>query len=309
MKFVKKSIELLKPDGFLVFVHPPSWRKPEFNEGRKKSKNAGMFELMAHENQIVYLEIHSMKDGVKIFKAGTRYDFYVMKKTHASEDTKIKDMYGHLSDVDLRDYDFLPNFNIKNVLKLFPKKSERICDLGKFNEDSNKYDNNPCILYERSAYGSDKAWVSQGKTSKHKYPLVHTTLIGGPKYMYSNTNKKGMFGISKVIFGESGINEPIIDLEGKYGITQGAIGLVIKDKKEGERLSVFLQSNFFKNILSACMWGGFRIDWRLFTYFKRNFWDLDVKLDEDIIHGSNVEQDSEKGAVKQRRITRKISRT
>ena len=309
MKFVKKSIELLESDGFLVFVHPPSWRKPEFNEGRKKSKNAGMFELMAHENQIVYLEIHDSNDGMKVFKAGTRYDFYIMKKKLGNTNTKIKDMHGHISDVDLRDFEFLPNFNIKNVLKLFPKKTEHICELGKLNEGTNKYENDPCILYERSAYGSDKTWVSQEETAQYKYPLVHTTLQSGAKYMYSNTNKKGMFGIPKVIFGESGINEPIIDLEGIYGMTQGAIGLVVKDKADAEKLKKFLRSNFFKNILTACMWGGFRIDWRLFTYFKRNFWDLDVKLDEHIIHSSNEEEATEGGGAKKRNFTRKVRRT
>jgi hypothetical protein len=308
MKFVKKSIELLKSDGFLVFVHPPSWRKPEFNEGRKKSKNAGMFDLMAHDNQIVYLEIHSMKDGMKIFKAGTRYDFYVMKKALANVDTKIKDMHGYISDVDLRDFEFLPNFNIKNVLKLFPKKTEQICELGKFNEETHTYDNNPCVLYERSAYGGDKTWVSQGETSQYKYPLVHATLKDGAKFFYSNTKDKGFFGIPKVIFGDGGINEPFIDMEGKYGMTQHAIGLVIKDKKDADKLKTFLQSNFFKNILSACMWSTFGIDWRLFTYFKRNFWDLDVKLDEHIIYGSNDEQNIGQGGGKQRRFTRKVRR-
>jgi hypothetical protein len=302
MKFVKKSIELLKPNGYLVFVHPPSWRKPEYNEGRKKSKNAGMFELMSHDNQMIYLEIHDTNDGLRVFKAGTRYDFYVLKKTPAVENTKIKDMHGHISEIDLRDFEFLPNFNIKNVLKLFPKKTEHICELGNFNEANGKYENKPCILYERSAYGSDKSWVSQNKTHVYKFPLVHTTLKDGAKIFYSSTNKKGMFGISKVIFGESGINDPFIDLQGKYGITQGAMAIPVENEEEATKLQIFLKSNYFKNILSSCMWGGFRIDWRLFTYFKRNFWDTHVNLDEPIIHASHDEP-SEGGAV---RRTRKI---
>jgi hypothetical protein len=308
MKFVKKSIELLKPDGFLIFVHPPSWRKPEFNEGRKKSKNAGMFDLMTHDNQMIYLEIHDSKDGLRVFKAGTRYDFYVLKKAPATTNTTIKDMHGQISDVDLRDFEFLPNFNIKNVLKLFPKKTEHICELGMFNEKTNTYDNSPCILYESSAYETRKAWVSQGETSQYKYPLVHATLKDGAKFFYSNTKDRGFFGIPKVIFGDGGINEPFIDMEGKYGMTQHAIGLVIKDKKDADKLKTFLQSNFFKNILSACMYSGFQIDWRLFTYFKRNFWDIDVKLDEHILQGSDDEP-AQGGGAKQRRFTRKLKRT
>lgn len=319
MKFVNRSLELLTPNGLLVFVHPPSWRKPEYNEGRKKSKNRGMFELMTHTNQMVYLEMHDAKDGNEVFLAGTRYDYYILKKSKSSHNTLIKDLHGNISEVNLTEYEFLPNFNIKNVLKLFPKKTEHICELGKFNEETNKYDNNPCILYERSAYGGDKAWVSQGETSQYKYPLVHATLKDGAKFFYSNTKDKGFFGIPKVIFGDGGINEPFIDMEGKYGMTQHAIGLVIKDRKDADKLKTFLQSNFFKNILSACMWSTFGIDWRLFTYFKRNFWDIDVDLDEPLL-GSKGEEKERKiaGATikkkkvaspKPRRVTRKIRRT
>jgi hypothetical protein len=45
--------------------------------------------------------------------------------------------------------------------------------------------------------------------------------------MYSNRNDLGMFGVSKVIFGDSGINDVVIDMEGKYGMTQHAIALEV----------------------------------------------------------------------------------
>jgi hypothetical protein len=264
MKFVRKSIELLTPNGYLVFVHPSSWRKPEFIEGRKVSKNAGMFELMAHENQLHYLEIHDSKDGQKVFKAATRYDFYVLQKKPSSHKTIIKDQLGEITEVNLKNFGFLPNFNIKNIMRLVSMDDKDKCELGE------------CVLYERSAYGSDKSWVSGKESSSFKYPLVHSTPKEGHRFMYSNTNDKGFFGIKKVIFGESGIYEPIIDLSGEYGMTQGAMAIVVKNKSEADKLVAFLESPFFTNILQGCMWGNFRIDWRLFTYFKKNFWDIAI---------------------------------
>jgi len=176
-----------------------------------------------------------------------------------------------VSEVNMKDFNFLPNLNIANVKKLFPKTDNNTCDLG------------ACILYERSAYGSDKVWVSENKGANFKYPLIHSTTQKGPRIMYSKTNGNGFFGIPKVIFGESGINEPVIDFEGEYGMTQGAMALSIKNRSDGEKLVKFLKSNFFKNIRTACSWGGFRIDWRLFTYFKEDFWNVDVDLDEPLI--------------------------
>ena len=294
MKFVKKSLELLKENGYLVFVHPPSWRKPEFNDGRKKSKNAGMFKLMAHDNQIEYLEIHSSKDGLSKFQAATRYDFYVLKKTRCSEETLIKDMLGKETKIDLLKLEFLPNFNIKSILKILSTKKEEECELNK------------CILYERSLYGSDKPHVKSSESSEFKYPLIHSTPKGGPRMYYTNDNSKGFFGIKKVIFGDSGINEPIIDLEGKYGMTQHAMAISIKNEKEGIELSKFLKSNYFTNILRACMWSGFQIDWRLFTYLKNNFWD--EEYDEEELVGLKEEPTEGGGPSNDNRLrtTRKI---
>jgi hypothetical protein len=304
MDFVKLSIDIIEDDGYLVFVHPPSWRKPEYNEGRKSSKNAGMFKLMAHDNQLEYLEIHSSNDGLTQFKAATRYDFYTLKKTPAKTPTIIKDINGDTIDVNLLDFEFLPNFNIKNVLKLFPKRGDSSCELGKFDEDNGDYQNDKCILYERSNYGSDKSWVSDKETSQYKYPLVHSTPGKGPRFYFSNTKDKGMFNIPKVIFGEAGISEPIIDLDGKYGMTQGAMAIVINNKTDGEKLAKFLKSNYFKNILRACSWGGFRIDWRLFTYFKRDFWNVNVNLDEALIQSVDIETEiSQEGGAPTSRFT------
>ena len=90
--------------------------------------------------------------------------------------------------------------------------------------------------------------------------------------MYSKTNKNGFFGVPKVIFGESGINKSsILDLSGKYGMTQQA--MAITDKKVNlPKIKKAIESDKFQEILNACSWSNFRIDWRLFTYLKKDFW-------------------------------------
>jgi len=75
-----------------------------------------------------------------------------------------------------------------------------------------------------------------------------------------------MFGVPKVIFGETGINNVIIDMEGKYGLTSGSIGIKIDSIEEGLKLKTALESEMFKKVLNACSWGNFRIDWRLFNH-------------------------------------------
>ena len=47
--------------------------------------------------------------------------------------------------------------------------------------------------------------------------------------MYSKVNDRGHFGIPKVIIGEAGINDVIIDIDGEYGLTNGEIGIKINN--------------------------------------------------------------------------------
>ncbi len=259
-KFVIHSIDLLKDDGYLIYVHPPGWRKPESD----KSKFKNLFDIMAKDNQIIYLEIHDTTDGMKVFNAGTRYDWYIIQKTKQFKNTIIKGDDGKIYDVDLSDWNFLPNSNFNIIEKMLFKNNDEKCE----------------IIFNVSNYETRKEWVSDKKTSEYKYELIHSTPQSGTRYMYSSKNDKGHFGIKKVIFGESGIYNSIIDIDGKYGMTQGAMGIKIEDIEEGKKIKKVLESDKFKKILKSCSWSNFRIDWRLFTYFKKTFYE-EIKLNDD----------------------------
>ena len=264
--FVKLSLNLLNKDGYLVYVHPSGWRKP----ASEKSKTHGLYKLMTKDNTMRYLEIHDSKDGLKTFQAGTRYDWYVIKASKNNNyKTIIKDELGITSKINLNDWDFLPNYNLKLVLSLLAKEGDERCPINR-----GKY------------HTTRKDLVSSVKTSNFKYQLIHSTnkdkvdkqtgnIVSGIRYMYSSRNDKGDFGISKVIFGESGINDVIIDLKGEYGITEGAMAIEISSEdegKEGVELKKYLLSSDFQEILKACKWGNFRVEWVLFTYFKKDFY-------------------------------------
>jgi hypothetical protein len=255
-KFVDKSIDLLVSNGYLVFVHPSAWRKPESDS----SKTSGLFQRMAHDNHIQYLEIHDTKDGLNVFNVGTRYDWYVLKKHKSNSNSIIKDQKGIMNNINLSKWKFLPNYDISKIKNFLSNNEEDY------------------VLYSRNQFGTDKKWTSETKSEEYKYPLVHSTPSDKPRFYWSSTknpdvrNTIEMFGVPKVIFGESGINEVILDTDGKYGLTQGAIGLKVKNEKEGKNVKKALESSEFKNILTAMSFGNFRIDWRMFKYFNPDFY-------------------------------------
>jgi len=253
--FVNNSIELLKANGFICFVHPNGWRKPNTEKG----KFYGLFEKMTKTNTILYLEIHNCKDGMKQFNCGTRYDWYILqKKKNENHKTKIIDQNNISYEINLNKYNWLANCELELIDKLIANENEEKCK----------------ILYSRSNYGADKKWISKVETKEFKYPVVHSTPQDGHRFVWSSKNDNGFYGIKKVIFGESGIYNPIVDIDGKYAMSQGAMAIIIDDIKEGEKLAKFLCSSVFNKIIKACLWSSFRIEWGMFKDFKKNFYEL-----------------------------------
>jgi hypothetical protein len=160
-------------------------------------------------------------------------------------------------DIDTSEFKWLPNYNMELVKKLLAVGDEDKCG----------------IIYDRTAYGADKKKrVSKNKDAIFQYPCIHSTPKSGVRYMYSKFNDKGHFGVSKIIFGESGIYNPVIDIEGKYGITHGAMGIEITYINNANDVCTAITSNAFKDLTKSCNYSSFRIDWNIFKYFKRDFW-------------------------------------
>ena len=258
--FVEKSLvgSLLKQDAYLLFVHPALWRKPP------SPKAATLFDLMVHDNHMLYLEIHSKPDGKRDFGVQTRYDFYLIQRRRPiprHDLTRVKDQRGgEAQQIDLSEWRFLPNYSFELIQPLLSSKTL---------EDY--------VIFSRTQFGTDQICVHQMKEGEYKHPVVHSTPMKGHRIYWSskiNDDCKNMFGVPKVIFGESGINNAICDIRGEFGMTQGAIGLKIPApiETEGPMMKTALESEVFKRILDAMSFSNFRIDWRMFLFIRPDFY-------------------------------------
>jgi hypothetical protein len=254
--FVNYSINILKNNGYLCFIHPNGWRKPNTIKG----KFYGLFNKLTHENTMLYLEIHDTKDGQKQFNCGTRYDWYIVKKINNNNNYKtiIKDQNNVIYEINLTKYNWLANCYLNLIDNLIASNEEHKCT----------------IIQSMSSYEARKKWISKIKTDEFIYPVVHSTSNNETRFIWSNRNDNGHYGIKKIIFGDSGINNPIIDIDGKYAMSQHAMAIQINNIDEGNKLSKFLCSETFKKILKACLWSSFAIEWSMFLDFKHNFYEL-----------------------------------
>lgn len=251
--FTKVSLnKLLQNNGYLLYVHPPGWRKPNTERG----KFYGLYKLMTQENQMIYLSIHGIKDGQKTFNCGTRYDWYIIQHTSKYTTTIVNDEKNNNIVMDMNNFDWLPNYNIDTIQNILAKEDDDKCK----------------IIQSMSSYELRTKWMSNVKTNEFKYPCIHSTPKKGIRYMYSNVNNRGHFGISKVIFGESGIYKPVVDMKGNYGMTHGAMAIQVDNLEEATQLSKALTSEKMKILINSCLFSSFRIDWNIFKDFKKDFW-------------------------------------
>jgi hypothetical protein len=237
-KFVQMilSESIVQEGGYLGFITPAGWRRPEHP----------LYDLMTKQNQLLYLHIYGKDDGLKLLKVQTRFDIYIIRREMAHKKTRIVDEKGGILDIDVRHYPFLPNFAYKTLRKwLVPK--ERGID----------------VLFSASEYDARK--LSKRKTQKYRYPIVHGITKKGLQLRYAQNKTKKQF-VPKVLLNFNEKQYPYNDYDGKYGMSQLTFAIPIKTRKEGERWIHKIEDDEFKELIEATKWGAFQTDYRMFKY-------------------------------------------
>jgi hypothetical protein len=103
-------------------------------------------------------------------------------------------------------------------------------------------------LYSTSLYETRKKNTAVIQDEEWRLPLVYLMPLPGPKFMYTNKDI-GHFGIPKLIFAK-GSTYTLLDMDGEYGLTQFAYGIV-DEKKNLPLIKQAIESKeFIKLIMS-----------------------------------------------------------
>ena len=257
--FVIKSFYMLKEKGYLVFVHPPGWKKPteeifdpvkldilggQYYKSEKSVKQIrqGLVWQFLKENGIfsfIYTNDQRIKKTDEYIDHFPAIDYYVYKKGGAKDvlcDTKnvFFDVVKNGDDVKLKyDLKYLPNLITKQAMIILDKITSKAGDKPQF------------VRYRNgSGFSVDP--------SKGKYKYIYTyDKNSTPKYQYSNIASDNI-NLDKVIMNfDGGIDYYTIqyvkkeDLIGSYEMTMYS---EVDTDKRGRCIVKFFKSDIVRFI-------------------------------------------------------------
>lgn len=259
-EFVTLSLRTwLKDKGIFAMLLPPGWRKPSDD----KSRSHDIWKLMTRECTPLWIEMHDARDSSVMFNkhVSIRFDLVVVEKVpNKGRMTIMHGTDGASFRADLRGIPFLPNGHLcywRSIMTLDKKKAVR-------------------VIYSRSSYSSEKKELLKSFPSRsYKYPVVHSLLKDGSlNTLYSNKKITGF--VPKVMFNKFGAwNKPVLDLQGKYGMTESVFAIPISSKKEGTDIIRFFSDDKCRNMYQDdLMWATSRpsLFWKMFYFIRKDFY-------------------------------------
>ena len=219
--FVVDSFDILNKNGYLLFVHPPTWRIPNH---KIQHTGVNLNEIYTGK-QLLAVKMYSVDQVLKLMNVMINVDFILVKNTpNNNTKTKIINTKNEVSDINIERGDFIPNYGsgIMNKLQMMAKKNGHM----KMNLTSENH-------------------AQQIKKGSH--PNIHGITHKGIKVCYSK-NKHSEQNTPKVIINGIGSHNYVYhDKQGKYGLTQSPMSIL----KPTQGDMVLLNSKLFHYITNA----------------------------------------------------------
>jgi adenine-specific DNA-methyltransferase len=229
-EFLEKSLSILKPGGYLVFITPDNWMS-------YANRNELIGKLT--ELQIVHLNIHTAKKYFK--KIGSSFTWYVIENTKHYKPLRVEGIYKN------KPYDSLVPSGTRRYIPLFYtsvihsilKKTVDNTMLKKFkvetSSDLHKY--------------TKKSFINDKQTDEFTHKLIHT-----PKQtVWASRPHKYQEGY-KVFISTTDRYQVFVDC---CGMTQSIVFIRCVSKDEAEQIKNILLHPLYIFVNNICRWGNF----------------------------------------------------
>ena len=231
--FVEKSLNLVKPGGFLVFITPDNWMS-------FADRNHLIGQLT--ELQIHHLDIHSAKRHFP--KVGSSFTWYVIQKCPAYKDITVSGIWKskpYCGQVRSQERRFIPLLYDSTVQSIVEKTLDLPITEPRFqvqtSSDLHRY--------------TKAEWIRDQKSTTHPYRLIHT-----PKQTaWASRPHKYQSGY-KVFISLTDRYQVFIDHD--CGMTQSIAFITCDDRpKDAEIIKGILDHPLYVFLNNICRWGNF----------------------------------------------------
>ncbi len=228
--FIKKSLELIKPGGLLLYITPDNWMS-------YADRNTLICDLT--KLQIVYLNIHIAK---KYFKnVGSSFVWYLIENTPSYKPISIEGIWNkkiYTDTVDSEERNYIPLYYNKIIQSILHKTID--------NDSIQKFDVKTTSDLHKY---TKKQFIQDTQDETYKYKLIHT-----PKQtVWSSRPHKYQDGF-KVFISTTSYYGTFID---NCGMTQSIAFIMCKDEAEAENINKVLNHPLYKFINNICRYGNF----------------------------------------------------
>ena len=225
-RFVRLAFDLVSPNGYITFVHPPGWRK-FYDPEEKENQGKILYDIREKGWNIDYVNVSDQPP-----KHFPIVDYYVIHAKKSDAITKYDSIFmGIVSKGEANlDYPFIPNIIDKDALNIINKL---------FKTEGTSID-----IIRGSNFEPGKKDI--GKPGIPHYHFTHRT---GEKVFYNKEydNVPEYINKEKVLMTFSGGYEKgrlfAFYSDEKVGVTRTAMYMLTKSKAQGEKLVKFFNSD------------------------------------------------------------------
>jgi adenine-specific DNA-methyltransferase len=229
-EFIEKTLAILKPNGYLLFITPDNWMS-------YADRNT-LIETLT-ELQIINLDIHSAKKYFK--KIGSSFTWYIIQNCKAYKNINVSGIWKKIayeSSVVSCKRKYIPLVYNNLVYSILKKTIDNV-SLPKFDvktsSDLHKY--------------TKAEFINDVQTEVFKYKLIHTP----SQTVYASKPHKFQEGF-KVFISTTDKYQVFID---NCGMTQSIVFILCKDENEAKAYMNILQHPLYVFINNICRWGNF----------------------------------------------------
>ena len=272
--FLRKTLKILKPDGYLVFITPDNWMS-------LADKNTLIQELTSL--QIEYLNIHTAK---KYFpKIGSSFTWYVIQKKPVYKPMIVEGIWkgkSYKEEINYSTRDYIPQYYTSIIHSILSKTIDN-SELTKFKVETSsnlhKYTKQHLLHTEKGLYTKTYKYCDNCKKELHlppdikkhedkekcgsSVPVIKEKQVELDfKYRCIHTPKQTVWSCQphkfqkgyKVFISTTTNFQVFID---NCGMTQSIVFIRCKTKQQAENIKKIIEHPLFVFINNICRWGNF----------------------------------------------------